>query len=70
MDIFPLSEFQTIKLADFIFDVAKGAILAGLGFVFVVPAELTIKIPISVGGISFGIMSLYLGLYLVRGIER
>lgn len=70
MDIFPLSEFQTIKLADFFFDVAKGALLAAFGFTFAAPYEFIPKFSLFTAGVLTAMIFLYSGLWLVKGIKR
>jgi hypothetical protein len=70
MEIFPLNKLQVIKLSDFFFDIAKGSILGGLGFIVVAPPQFTLRLSLFTGGLLIATICLYIGLWLIKGVER
>jgi len=66
MQILPLSRLQVLKLVDFCFDVAKGSLLAGLGFTVVSPEPDILRGLVAVGGLTITALSLYTGLWLAK----
>ena len=64
-----LSSAQAKGLANFFFDVAKGALLAGLGFSVVTPTSLFLKLPFLVNSAFVTYFSVRWALKLLEGIE-
>jgi len=63
------TQYQAKLLADFCSDIAKGALLAALGFSIVTPTEVFLKLTFSLGGIFTAAIFLYWALGLAREVS-
>jgi len=65
-----LSPSQAKILADFCSDVAKGALLSGLGFSFVLPEPPILRIMFFLNALIIAAFTLYLALEIAKIIEK
>lgn len=68
--LFLLNKTQCKGMADFFFDVAKGALLAGLGFSVVTPTLLILRLTFFFNGVVFAGGCLYFALWFLRGVDN
>jgi len=65
-----LTQAQFKLLANFCSDIAKGALLSGLGFPYVVAASPIIRIILFVSGVVMAGIMLYLSLLIAKNIKE
>lgn len=65
-----LTQSQFKLLADFCSDIAKGALLSGLGFSYIIAGSPTERITLFVGGIAMAGIMLYLALLVAQTIKE
>lgn len=70
MEALLLTKFQIEKLVDFCFDIAKGVLLASLGFTAITPTALIIRTLFFTSGLIIAISFLYIGLWLGKEIRE
>ncbi len=65
-----LNQFQFKLLANFCSDIARGAILSGLGFPYLINASPEERIMLFISGIATAGIMLYLALLIAQAVEE
>jgi hypothetical protein len=65
-----INQAQARLMANFCADIAKGALLSGLGFTYALSEPISVKLIFGLTGILFAILALYFALRFAKILEK